>query len=169
MSEQKTLKPGTKQGRKDRIRGFVEGPAGDALAVHNPAKVLMNPQHKQGSALKPKTTSVCLTQKPVPAQLAADSGHLQIFVGLSTSITRWKQGSVVKFATYSTGYPGGDDDAIYAANALNEAALEWNRNGVGVTFEWVDKLENSKFVLAYGGDLGGVVASAYFPRIRIST
>ncbi|EXJ53315.1 uncharacterized protein A1O5_13437 [Cladophialophora psammophila CBS 110553] len=165
MSEPKVLTPGTKQGRKDRIRGFTEGPAGEALAILNPKKAkLMKSEHKEGSALKPGTTFGCSTQKPVPVQLDTDSSLLRIFVGLFVSVTRWKKNSSVNFATYMNGYPGGEDDAIYAANALNEAAEEWNRKAVGVTFNWVDKLEDANFVLAYGGNLGDVVAEAYFPN-----
>jgi hypothetical protein len=132
--------------------------------VHDPTKALRKPEHQPERALKSETSFVCLTQKPVPVQLATDSDHLHIFVGLFTSVTHWKKNSTVNFATYSAGYPGGEDDAIYAANALNAAALEWNGKNVGVQFRWVDKLEDANFVLAYGGELGSVVASAYFPN-----
>ncbi|KAJ9612593.1 hypothetical protein H2200_004190 [Cladophialophora chaetospira] len=86
-----------------------------------------------------------------------------IVVGLGRTIPRWKPGSTVNYATYADGYPS-TDDAIYAANALIAAADEWNEVDFGVKFKWVPNLEDAAFVLAYGGDKGTVLASAFFPN-----
>lgn len=137
----------------------------DALAVLDPSKEARDSKeatHQNGSSSKLESSPVCMTQDPVPPQFR-DSDPFQIFVGLFTSIARWKKGSTVNFAAYAGGYPS-SGDAVYAANQLNKAALEWNRHDVGVHFRWVGKLEDAAFVLAYGGDKGGVLASAYFPN-----
>jgi len=104
-----------------------------------------------------ETTYTCVTQRDPPR-----SSPAAIMVGLFQQIPRWKYNSVINFATYSTGYPA-PGDAIYAANALIQAAEVWNNARIGVTFKWVSKLEDAAFVLAYGGPLGGVLASAFFP------
>jgi hypothetical protein len=83
-------------------------------------------------------------------------------VGLWEQITRWKYGSVINFATYADGYPA-PGNAIYAANCLIEAAEIWNSAKIGVTFKWVPNLDDAAFVLAYGEELGTVLASAFFP------
>lgn len=83
-------------------------------------------------------------------------------VGLWEQIPRWEYGSVINFATYADGYPA-PGDAIYAANCLIEAAEIWNSASIGVTFKWVPNLDDAAFVLAYGGELGTVLASAFFP------
>jgi hypothetical protein len=130
---------------------------------------------------------VCQTQAPLPqnlAQLPAESDPLSIFVGLFGTIPRWVKDSVVQFAAYSGGYPR-PEDAVYAAQQLNKAALYWNTKNVGVTFRWVrrnllqifipttnalfrlfqvGKLEDAAFVLGYAGDQGGLIARAYFPN-----
>lgn len=99
----------------------------------------------------------CVTQSTPPR-----SSPASIMVGLWEQIPRWKIGSVIKFATYTDGYPA-PGDAIYAAKCLIEAAKKWNAAKVGVTFKWVPDLEDAAFVLAYGGQLDGVFARAFFP------
>ncbi|KAH7130718.1 matrix metallo proteinase-11 [Dendryphion nanum] len=102
-------------------------------------------------------TYTCVTQRGAPQASPA-----AILVGLFEQIPRWKFGSVINFATYSDGYPA-PGDAIYAANALIEAAKVWNAARVGVTFNWVPKVDDAAFALAYGGKLDTVLASAFFP------
>jgi hypothetical protein len=99
----------------------------------------------------------CVTELNPPK-----SSPAAIMVGLFEEIPRWKFGSVINFATYAEGYPA-PGDAIYAANALIEAAEIWNSARVGVTLKWVPNIEDAAFVLAYGGALGTVLASAFFP------
>jgi len=162
MSEQKPINQGSK---KDRVLSFKKKKGANALAVLDPSTDTKDPKeatHQNGSSSKLESSPVCMTQDPVPPQFH-DSDPFQIFVGLFTSILRWKKGSTVNFAAYSGGYPN-SGDAVYAANQLNKAALEWNGHNVGVQFKWVGKLEDAAFVLAYGGDKGGVLASAYFPN-----
>lgn len=99
----------------------------------------------------------CVTERNPP-----NSSPASIMIGLGAQIPRWKFGSVINFATYAEGYPA-PGDAIYAANALIEAAAIWNAAKVGVTFKWVPRVEDAAFVLAYGGELSTVLASAFFP------
>ncbi|KAM3502806.1 hypothetical protein MY10362_004593 [Beauveria mimosiformis] len=99
----------------------------------------------------------CVTQRNAPR-----SSPAAIMVGLFQEIPRWKIGSVINFAAYADGYPA-PGDAIYAANCLIEAAEVWNSSKVGVTFKWVPNVEDAAFVLAYGGKLSTVLASAFFP------
>ncbi|KAK5081127.1 hypothetical protein LTR70_009143 [Exophiala xenobiotica] len=77
-------------------------------------------------------------------------------------IPRWKYNSVINFATYADGYPA-PGDAIYAANCLIEAAKLWSSSNIGVKFNWVPKIDDAAFVLAYGGPKSTVLASAFFP------
>lgn len=99
----------------------------------------------------------CVTQRTPPR-----SSPAAIMVGLWEQIPRWKYGSVINYATYADGYPA-PGDAIYAANCLIEAAKEWNSASIGVTFKWVPNVDDAAFVLAYGGELDTVLASAFFP------
>jgi hypothetical protein len=99
----------------------------------------------------------CVTQRTPP-----QSSPAAIMVGLFQEISRWKLGSVINCATYAEGYPA-PGDAIYAAKCLIEAAEIWNSIKVGVTFKWVPNIEDAAFVLAYGGVLNTVLASAFFP------
>ncbi|KAM3517363.1 hypothetical protein NHJ13051_009049 [Beauveria bassiana] len=106
----------------------------------------------------------CVTQRNAPR-----SSPAAIMVGLFEEIPRWKAGSVINFAAYADGYPA-PGDAIYAANCLIEAAEVWNSAKVGVTFKWVPNVEDAAFVLAYGGKLSNVLASAFFPgKIDLET
>jgi hypothetical protein len=120
------------------------------LKKHLPQKAAEAPSSGEDSY-------TCVTQRNHP-----QSSPAAIMVGLGEQIPRWKFGSVINFATYAEGYPA-PGDAIYAAKALIEAAEIWNAGRVGVTFQWVSKVEDAAFVLAYGGELSTVLASAFFP------
>ena len=158
-------KPPSEASKKDRVLEFQKMKGAHALAVLDPSKEEKDQKdaaHKHESTPKLDSSPVCMTQDPVPPQFG-ESDPLQIFIGLFTSIARWKKGKTVNFAAYANGYPAAGD-AVYAANQLNKAALEWNSHNIGVQFQWVGKLEDAAFVLAYGGEKGNVVASAYFPN-----
>ncbi|EXJ65627.1 uncharacterized protein A1O5_11154 [Cladophialophora psammophila CBS 110553] len=75
-------------------------------------------------------------------------------------------GSTINFAASATGYPT-PGDAVYAAKQLRKAAAEWNSHNVGVSFNWVSDVDDAAFVLAYGGDKEGVLASAFFPNAKV--
>lgn len=79
---------------------------------------------------------LCMSQSPQAANKPDE-----LVLGLLNEIPRWVRGSVINFAAYSTGYPN-PDDAIYAAQQLNRAALYWNSKRVGVTFKWVGLLRS---------------------------
>lgn len=90
----------------------------------------------------------CQTQAPLPenlAKLPVETDPLSIFVGLFATIPRWVKGSVIQFAAYAGGYSQ-SEDAIYAAQQLNRAALYWNTKNVGVTFKWVRLITSHIFV-----------------------
>jgi len=106
-----------------------------------------------------KTASyTCITELAPP-----ESSPAAIMVGLFKQIPRWKYGSVINFATYSEGFPA-PGDAIYAANCLIEAAEVWTSANIGVKFKWMSNIEDAAFALAYGGEKGTVLASAFFPN-----
>lgn len=140
----------------------------DALAVLDPTEDSTDSedaaQEDESSQEKRNFTPVCRTQHPVPPQFQ-EPDPLKIWVGMSNRVTRWKKGSTVNFATYTKGYPR-REDAVYAANQLKKAALEWNSHDVGVQFKWVGALEDAAFVLAYGGTDDDTVAAAYFPNSK---
>jgi hypothetical protein len=132
------------------------------LEVLDPQTVLKN--YKKSSTTNTTTGNgnlqakyTCVTEKFDTSSVAS------ILVGLFTEIPRWKYGSVVNYATYANGYPN-TDDAKYAAVSLWEAAEQWNSYNLGVTFKWVNNLKQAAFVLEFGGEKGGVLASAFFPN-----
>ena len=77
---------------------------------------------------------LCVSQFPLAANLSTLPA--EVVIGLLKEIPRWVRGSVINFAAYSEGYPK-REDAVYAAQQLNRAALFWNSKRVGVTFKWV--------------------------------
>lgn len=87
----------------------------------------------------------------------------QLFLGWNGKVTIWEDKTFVKFAAYAGGYPT-SDHALYAAHRLYEATNMWNELELGVRFEWVGKLDDAEFVLAYGGDADGTLARAFFPN-----
>jgi hypothetical protein len=100
----------------------------------------------------------CATEREPDSQSVAS-----IVVGIDSVAPRWKPGSKINFATYADGYPS-SSDAAYAAQKLIAAADEWNAAKVGVSFKWVENIDDAAFVLQYGGDQGTVLASAFFPN-----
>jgi hypothetical protein len=133
-----------------------------SLEVLDPQTVLKN--YKKSSTTSTITGNgdlqakyTCVTEKFDTSSVAS------ILVGLFTEIPRWKYGSVVNYATYANGYPN-PDDAKYAAVSLWEAAEQWNSYNLGVTFKWVNNLKQAAFVLEFGGEKDGVLASAFFPN-----
>ncbi|MCJ1425707.1 hypothetical protein MMC29_003607 [Sticta canariensis] len=95
-------------------------------------------------------TYTCTTQPKAQAN--------QFYLGWNGKVGIWEDKATVNFATYSSGYPS-ENHALYAASGLNAAqqlkkATEmWNSVAFGVTFQWVDNLDDAEFVLAYGGEV----------------
>lgn len=114
----------------------------------------------QGTGKLP-SSPVCITQEPVPQNFKHDPAA--IMVGLGTEVPRWRPGSVIKWTAWRMGYDS-QDDANYAAAQLQQAAEEWNKLNIGVTFEFVPLAKDANFVLSHGGNKGTVLASAYFPN-----
>ncbi|KAL5354911.1 hypothetical protein ACLOAV_001002 [Pseudogymnoascus australis] len=142
-----------------------------ATKASNPKHALLKGFGKDATAVLPKDAKLpngtsdisisggkysCVTEKPHVNSPNA------LVVGLAF-IPRWRKGSVIKWAAKSKGWPT-PEHGVVAANRLKEAAKEWNNHNVGVTFEWVDDIEEACFVLQYGGELGRVIASAFFPN-----
>ena len=153
MSNQVTVQPASGSSQKSDVIKNAETKI-ETLTLDN----LENPP-KETEAPAPPTgpAYTCITEEANPVSVAS------IVVGLFTSIPRWKLGSIINFATSATGYPT-PADAVYAAKKLIEAADEWNGHNVGVKFKFVPNVEDAAFVLAYGGDKGTVLASAFFPN-----
>ena len=86
-----------------------------------------------------------------------------IVIGMGNSIPRWKKDQVVKWAALKVGYPS-EAHARYATYKLAQAADDWNKCEVGVTFEWVSSIDDATFVLEYGGNKDNVLAEAFFPN-----
>ena len=108
----------------------------------------------------------CITQKPTAVAIAGSISPTALQVGLGKEIPRWRTGptKTVNFAVLATGYPK-PEHAFLAANKLNEAANEWNELKLGVQFEWVYKIEDAAFVLAYAKEVSpGTLAEAFFPN-----
>jgi hypothetical protein len=119
----------------------------------------MSKADEAASLIVPQSGSyTCVTQGPPTS----------IVVGLVDEIPRWKprkdgQPVVVNWAALKAGYPS-EAHARYATYSLAQATNEWNSHKVGVTFQWVTKIEDAAFVLEYGGYKGTVLASAFFPN-----
>jgi hypothetical protein len=152
----------TKQDQRVAAVKIIQATLGsDKVQVFNPKEALQGYEavgpvdSKAGPAIEGHYS--CVTQRVAPSSVAS------ILVGLFTEIPRWKYGSTVNFAAYSSGYPN-PEDAQFAAVRLWEAADQWNRCDLGIKFQWVDKLEDATFVLEYGNKLDGVLASAFFPN-----
>ncbi|PYI17327.1 zincin [Aspergillus violaceofuscus CBS 115571] len=168
--QQATLDPG-RASFFDDLKGAV---GQEALKTLDPATDLSDGQPDEPSSTSEDPARyTCSTQKPAPVTFtdatgtsssdpAANIAALQ--VGFGKVIPRWKPGpdQRVNFAAFANGYPK-PEWATLAANALKAAADEWNRLGLGVSIQWVARLEDAAFVLSYGGRQGGVLAEAFFP------
>lgn len=155
MSSQKVLTATSTTKQKLQVIHHAGGKVPATLTGADLRKDLPEKASDAPSAGEPSYT--CVTQRNAPR-----SSPAAIMVGLWEEIPRWKYGSVINFATYADGYPA-PGDAIYAANCLIEAAEVWNSARIGVTFKWVPSVDDAAFVLAYGGKLNSVLASAFFP------
>lgn len=100
---------------------------------------------------------ICVTQRKAQPD--------QLYLGWNGRVDLWESGSTINFAAYADGYPT-KNHSIYAAQRLWEAAQLWNNVGLGVTFNWVKNIDDAEFVLAYGGNNDGTLASAFFPNIE---
>ncbi|KAH7145526.1 hypothetical protein B0J13DRAFT_665945 [Dactylonectria estremocensis] len=106
---------------------------------------------------------MCTTQRPLPVKIPTSLNPFALQIGFNGKIPRWKKNQTVQFAALSEGYPT-RNQALLAAYRLNEATTQWNNLQIGVTFKWVDEVEDAAFVLAYGGDAGTTLAEAFFPN-----
>ncbi|KAL4746979.1 hypothetical protein BDW72DRAFT_183813 [Aspergillus terricola var. indicus] len=107
----------------------------------------------------------CSTDKPLPVTLRNINTSAALQAGFGGALLRWARDppQTVNYAAFSNGYPR-PGLALVAANALRDAADEWNKLDLGVKFKWVEKIEQASFVLSYAGNQGNVLAEAFFPN-----
>jgi hypothetical protein len=129
-----------------------------AFSTLNWDQITKAPKEPNPIAQPGNRTYYCITEREPDRQSVAS-----IVVGIDNVAPRWKPGSEINFATYADGYPS-SSDAAYAAQKLIAAAEEWNAAKVGVSFRWVQNVDDAAFVLQYGGEQGTVLASAFFPN-----
>ncbi|KIW71696.1 hypothetical protein PV04_03831 [Phialophora macrospora] len=151
-----SVRPGSRQ---EAIQQAQQALGDRAPATLTADQLKKKPDEPKGVPESSELSYTCVTEME-SEQVAS------IVVGLGRTIPRWKPGSVINYATYADGYPS-QEDAIYAANALIEAADSWNEVDFGIKFKWVPNLEDAAFVLAYGKDKGTVLASAFFPNSEV--
>src|SRR4051812_41649685 len=112
-------------------------------------------QDVAGIAVKPieETAPVCqcLTQ-PIEHTATKDMGHeerLHIFVGFNNECPRYYPGSVIKYTSYYSGWPGGQGQLI--SDTMWAAASAWNTQNIGVRFQWTTNPAEATFEVVYGG------------------
>ncbi|EWZ95679.1 hypothetical protein FOCG_17045 [Fusarium oxysporum f. sp. radicis-lycopersici 26381] len=137
--------------KSDSDKGNIPEHISKMLSIHN------------NDASMSTSKYMCTTQRPLPVEIPTSLSPLALQIGFNGKIPRWKKDQTVQFATLSEGYPT-RSQAELAAYRLNEAATQWNDYNIGVTFKWVDEVEDAAFVLAYGGDAGTTLAEAFFPN-----
>lgn len=88
----------------------------------------------------------------------------QLFLGVvKGSIVLWETGATINWVARMDGFPN-RQMAMDAATATYKAAARWNESlGGRVRFQYVTTFDDACFQVAYGGDRGGVLASAFFP------
>ncbi|OJJ76901.1 hypothetical protein ASPBRDRAFT_36076 [Aspergillus brasiliensis CBS 101740] len=108
----------------------------------------------------------CSTEKPIPVTIRGINNRATLQGGSKGVIPRWKPDSPpqpINFAAFANGYPR-PGLALLAANALRDAADDWNKLDLGVKLQWVEDINKASFVLSYAGDQGHVLAQAFFPN-----
>ncbi|KJJ32698.1 hypothetical protein AFLA70_611g000430 [Aspergillus flavus AF70] len=141
----------------------------EALQTLDPSTVgasqLENLKPAPGTSTTVPAKYTCATQKPIPTTFQGSAHTAALQVGLGKIIPRWKTGpdKSVNFAAFANGYPK-PELALIAAQALKQAADEWNKLELGVQLKWVAKIEDAAFVLSFAGNQDGVLAEAFFPN-----
>ncbi|RYO61543.1 hypothetical protein AA0113_g6901 [Alternaria arborescens] len=85
-----------------------------------------------------------------------------INVGLPDQVPRFKPGSVIKYISYYSGWPGGQGQLI--SDTMWASATDWNSRNPGVKFQWTLVRAEAAFEVVYGGANPGFVAEAFFPN-----
>ncbi|RYN91847.1 hypothetical protein AA0120_g5584 [Alternaria tenuissima] len=85
-----------------------------------------------------------------------------INVGLPDQVPRFKPGSVIKYISYYSGWPGGQGQLV--SDTMWAAATDWNSRNPGVKFQWTLVRAEAAFEVVYGGAHATAVASAFFPN-----
>ncbi len=124
-----------------------------------PADVVKKPIRFAGSDLSKPDNYVCATKAGGVA-----GGVSELVLGLANkTIVLWKSKATINWTAWINDYPT-EDDAIYAARGVHAAAKEWtDRLGGVIKFNYVERFDEACFQVRYGGDNGGVLASAFFP------
>jgi hypothetical protein len=166
MPHQQTTIDPTRVNFYHELNGAV---GAEALKTLDPVSVdasqLKNLKPTPSTSATVPTKYTCSTQKPLPTTFQGSAHTAALQVGLRKIIPRWKPGTdkFVNFAAFANGYPK-PELALIAAQALKEAADEWNTLKLGVQFKWVAKIEDAAFALTFAGEQDGVLAEAFFPN-----
>jgi hypothetical protein len=166
MPQQQTTIDPTRVDFYKELRATV---GAEALQTLDPLTVdasqLENLKPAPGTSTTVPAKYTCSTQKPIPTPFQESAHTAALQVGLGKIIPRWKTGpdKSVNFAAFANGYPK-PELALLAAQALKQAADEWNTLELGVQLKWVAKIEDAAFVLSFAGDQDGVLAEAFFPN-----
>lgn len=104
------------------------------------------------------------TKLPYECMTQQDETLDMLFLGvMKGSIVLWESGSSINWIARMDGYPS-RKHAMEAATATYKATQRWNDVLKGrLKFRYVTKFDDACFELCYGGDRGGVMASAFFP------
>lgn len=133
---------------------LLSGEGGQECATGDPtvAAVAVTPTDDKEAVFN------CQTQSP-----DTNSGGIErIFVGIDNECPRFRPGTVIKYISYFSGWPGGQGQLI--GNTMWAAASEWNRQNIGVTFQWTLNPAEATFEVVYGGPSTDYVARAFFPN-----
>jgi hypothetical protein len=166
MPHQQTTIDPTRVNFYHELNGAV---GAEALKTLDPVSVdasqLKNLKPTPSTSASVPTRYTCSTQKPLPTTFQGSAHTAALQVGDGKIIPRWKTGpnKTVNFAAFANGYPK-PELALIAAQALKEAADEWNTLKLGVQFKWVAKIEDAAFALSFAGKQDGVLAEAFFPN-----
>ncbi|KIW90279.1 uncharacterized protein Z519_08923 [Cladophialophora bantiana CBS 173.52] len=137
MSDQVTFQPTSASALKRNMLNAVE----TKIETLTLADLENPPEETKLLPLRPGAPTLASLKKQTQCSL-----H-RFVVGVFKSTPRWKLGSTINFAASAT--------------------AEWNSHNVGVTFNGVSDADDAAFVLAYGGDNEGVLASAFFPDAEV--
>lgn len=133
----------------------LTGADGQECATGNPAvaEAAVAPTDDKSAAFNCQTQSTPDTS----------SGEVEpIFVGFNNECPRFKPSTVIKYISYFSGWPGGQGQLI--SDTMWAAASEWNRQNIGVTFQWTTNRAEATFEVVYGGANDNFVAKAFFPN-----
>ncbi|CAN9168569.1 unnamed protein product [Alternaria alternata] len=115
-----------------------------------------------GEATPVPITPTDETTAEYKCETQSEGDRKAIHVGLRDQVSRFKPGSVIKYISYHSGWPGGQGQLI--SDTMWAAATDWNSRNPGVKFQWTLVRAEAAFEVVYGGTHATAVASAFFPN-----